>query len=119
MKQLKRSECAVLPLVLKGKWYDMIASGKKKEEYRDATKYWRVRVSNWSHYFYEKPSKIPVVEFRLGYASSAPRMAFTAKRGVFGFWQYNHSWEVSHPEWGEPETSHYVIRLGERVELVD
>ena len=26
MEQLKRSECAILPLVLKGKWYDMIAS---------------------------------------------------------------------------------------------
>ena len=24
-----------------------------------------------------------------------------------------------HPEWGEPETPHYVIKLGERVELVD
>lgn len=36
MKQLKRSECAILPLVLKGKWYDMIASGEKREEYRDA-----------------------------------------------------------------------------------
>lgn len=61
----------------------------------------------------------PLVEFRLGYASSAPRMVFTAKRGVFGFWKYNHSCEVSHPEWGEPETQHYVIKLGERVELVD
>lgn len=23
------------------------------------------------------------------------------------------------PEWGEPTSQHYVIRLGERVELVD
>lgn len=28
-----------LKLVLKKKWYDMIASGIKKEEYRDATEY--------------------------------------------------------------------------------
>lgn len=27
MKQLKRSQCAILPLVLKGKWYDLIKSG--------------------------------------------------------------------------------------------
>jgi hypothetical protein len=25
----------------------------------------------------------------------------------------------NHPEWGEPETPHYVIKLSERVELVD
>lgn len=29
------------------------------------------------------------------------------------------SWRKSHPEWGEPETPHYIIGLGERVELVD
>lgn len=46
MKQLKRSECAILPLVLKSKWYDMIANGEKKEEYRDAIKYWFTRLSN-------------------------------------------------------------------------
>ena len=27
--------------------------------------------------------------------------------------------ESNHPEWGEPETPHYVIKLGGRVELVD
>jgi hypothetical protein len=31
MQKLKRSHCAVLPLVLKGEWYDMIASGEKRE----------------------------------------------------------------------------------------
>lgn len=33
MKQLKRSQCSILPLVLRGKWYDMIAAGEKREEY--------------------------------------------------------------------------------------
>lgn len=27
--------------------------------------------------------------------------------------------DSNHPEWGEPKTPHYVIKLGERVELVD
>lgn len=40
MRKLKRSECAVLTLVLKGKWYDMIEGGEKREEYRDSTPYW-------------------------------------------------------------------------------
>lgn len=30
MRTLKRSECSILPLVLKGKWYDMMASGVKR-----------------------------------------------------------------------------------------
>lgn len=40
-----------LHLVLKGKWYDMIASGEKKEEYREIKPYWRNRFvtycTNW------------------------------------------------------------------------
>ncbi len=34
----------ILDLVLKGKWYDMIASGEKLEEYRDITPYWCSRI---------------------------------------------------------------------------
>ena len=33
-----------LHLVLKSKWYDMIASGEKKEEYRAITPYWANRI---------------------------------------------------------------------------
>lgn len=119
MRQLKRNECAILSLVLKGKWYNMIARGEKKAEYRDGTKYWYTRLSNWSRHFFDEPSKTLLVEFRHGYASSSPRMVFTVKRGVYGHWQYRHSQETTHPEWGEPEAPHYIIILGERVELVD
>ena len=43
MIELKRSSCAILPLVLKGKWFDMIERGEKREEYRMATDYWLKR----------------------------------------------------------------------------
>lgn len=33
-----------LDLVLKGKWYDMIDSGEKKEEYREIKAYWCNRI---------------------------------------------------------------------------
>lgn len=33
-----------LTLSLKKKWYDMIASGEKKEEYREVTEYWNKRL---------------------------------------------------------------------------
>ena len=34
-----------LHLVLKGKWYDMIANGTKKEEYREIKPYWARRLT--------------------------------------------------------------------------
>lgn len=106
MRTLKRSDCAVLPLVLKRKWYDMIASGEKNEEYRDATEYWKTRICNWEWH------GTTVVEFRLGYAKNAPRMAFRV-RGVAQI-----RWGApGHPEWGEPYGKHYAIFLDERVIL--
>ena len=116
MRQLRRECCAVLTLVLKGKWYDMIACGRKREEYRDATRYWETRLRNWSRRIYEE-CKLPVVEFRLGYASCSPRMAFLVEKRVFGYWTFLHAGTVRHSAWGEPDTQHYVIVLGERVEL--
>jgi hypothetical protein len=110
MKQLKRSECAILPLVLKGKWYDMIASGEKKEEYRDARLFWRKRianVNNKAHIGYDKPI---VVAFSRGYKKQD--MFYVVDKILYADGS-------GHPEWGEPETPHYVIKLGERVELVD
>ena len=73
MMKLKRSECAVLSLVLKGKWYDMIERGEKREEYRDDKVYWAIRLVNW-----DDDGRKCVVEFRRGYGHDAPRMAFTS-----------------------------------------
>ena len=119
MKTLKRSECSVLPLVLKTKWYRMIECGIKLEEYRYATDYWNKRIANWINRHIDE-GKTAVVEFRLGYQKNAPRMAFILD-GLFGpaprisvvpaF--------TSHHEWGEPICKYWTIRLGERVELVD
>lgn len=111
MRTLKRSKCAVLPLVLKGKWYRMIESGEKCEEYRDATDYWKSRIRNWRSGFFD--GKYAVVEFRLGYQRNAPRMAFLC----WLLTPLNKCYDPIHPEWGEPKTPHYVIALDERVEL--
>mgnify|MGYP006974606408 CR=1 FL=1 len=108
MKQLKRSECAILPLVLRGKWYDMIASGEKKAEYRDITSFWQKRIYNFLH----KKGYITadVVAFSKGYKKAD--MFYI----VDIVYRTN---DLNHPEWGEPETPHYVIKLGERVEVID
>lgn len=109
MKQLKRGGCAVLPLVLKGKWYDMIDCGEKKEEYRDAKLFWRTRITNVIYKAHNEDNPI-VVAFSLGYKKQD---MFYVVDGILCADGSNH------PEWGEPETRHYVIKLGERVELVD
>ena len=121
--ELPRSRCSILPLVLKGKWYDMIASGEKREEYRLPTLYWRKRLHNWNVRFTE--STTPVVEFRRGYAKDAPRMAFwclgiETVNGLMPYAYVEHPADrCLHPEWGEPDEPHYFIELGGRVELTD
>ena len=62
MRKLTRQYCSILSLVLKRKWYCTIESGKKLEEYRDDSAYWRRRINNWI-----SNGGFPVVEFRLGY----------------------------------------------------
>lgn len=125
MKSIKldRRRCSILPLVLKGKWFDMIASGEKREEYRLPTLYWRKRLHNWDRKFNAEIT--PVVEFRLGYARRAPRMAFwcVGIETVRGLMPYAYvdttSLKHLHPEWGEPVEPHFYISLGGRVELTD
>lgn len=40
----------ILDLPLKAKWYEMIESGNKKEEYREIKKYWIGRLAKWSSF---------------------------------------------------------------------
>lgn len=113
MKTLERSKCAILPLVLKKRWFDMIALGQKKEEYRDVTKYWQTRIHNW-HERARMAGMPMVMEFRLGYAARAQRTAFLLAGG-FGV---RGKFRFPHPDWGEPNEKHFVLPLGERVKLV-
>lgn len=111
MRKIKRSECSVLSLVLKGQWYDMIDKGGKREEYRANTRHWRVRIENFQKKF--ETGRPLVVAFQNAYQK--PSMWFYVNGislRVGGF--------CRHPEWGEPkEEAHFAISLGERVELVE
>lgn len=122
MEEIKRDKCAILSLVLTYKWYDMIEHGGKREEYRDATKYWRIRLNNWDKRF--TAHNTPVVEFRRGYAHNAPRMAFWCLgiETATGMKPYAYvdlpTDKRHHPEWGEPSAPHFFIELGGRVTLI-
>lgn len=76
-----------LHLTLKKKWFDMIASGEKKEEYREVKKYWVDRLT-WHEYHDRSTIELihllsskeairrdfDVVEFKNGYGKNAPTM---------------------------------------------
>lgn len=88
-----------LKLVLKKKWYDMIASGEKTEEYREITDYWIKRIHGKGYEY---------VTFYLGYAKDRPSMTFEMKTPKIccGF-----------PQWGaEIGKFYFVIPLGKRIE---
>ena len=91
----------ILHLVLKKKWFDMIESGFKKEEYRDAKDYWHARLPN---------KNFDAVEFRLAYSKQAKRMRFKLDRIEIG---------LPRKEWSEGQVDAgqfvYVIVLGERL----
>jgi len=85
----------VLRLTLKKKWYDMIASGEKKEEYREPKPYWQTRLEN---------KDFDVIQFRNGYAKDAPTM-------VVGFLGMDYG--LGNPEWGGGIKPVYILKLGE------
>ena len=93
-----------LKLVLKKKWYDMIDSGEKREEYRDFTDYWQKR-------FYDKDNVkwryYDTVTFYLGYAKDRPQMTFAVDKLWAG---------KGKPEWGaDPNRDYFIVYLGARI----
>lgn len=108
----------VLHLILKKKWFDMIASGEKKEEYREVKPYWVQRLT-WHEFhkcdllellYREIESDVyrhdfDLVCFHNGYSKSSPAMTFYFKGIYIGF---------AKPEWSDNwQGDVFVIKLGE------
>jgi len=60
-----------LNLTLHKKWFDQIASGEKRIEYRENKPYWNARLDG---------KKFEAVCFKNGYSSSAPKMVIECKK---------------------------------------
>ena len=59
----------MLTLPIKKRWFDMILSGEKKEEYRDITPYYETRFKNlWGDRYMGKRK----IMFRNGYSIHSP-----------------------------------------------
>lgn len=114
---------ATLDLVLKVRWYEMIASGEKREEYRKIGDYWSKRLlvpldtekradgvptpqygdlSNRSAAAFRK---FAFVRFRRAYTSTAMTFAVDGIEIAEG-----------NPEWGAiPGVKYFVIKIGNRI----
>lgn len=59
------AEQRILHLTLHREFFERIAEGSKKEEYRDRTDYWKTRLEGRDY---------DIIRFRNGYAANAPEM---------------------------------------------
>lgn len=122
-----------LDLVLKHKWYDMIACGEKKEEYREIKPHWFDRLID---------CRVPKTSFLatryFGLDNSTPQIhnlkedfdsewlvfkEFDAVRFHRGYTSTTMTYEIEsisigkgNHEWGaEPGKDYFVIKLGKRL----
>ncbi len=105
------SEPKVLHLTLKKKWFDMVASGEKKEEYREYKPYWKKRLFNYElkdFGYLVSEKKFDIVEFRNGYSKDSPNVKVKCERVCVD--------SKGNPEWGfdsESPRLTIVIKLGD------
>jgi hypothetical protein len=91
----------MITLPIKKKWFDMIVSGEKREEYRDITPYY---ISRFARYFELRVR----VKFRNGYRLDSP----TIERTVIPYIGYGR------PEWGaEPYKKYIVLGIQNKKEV--
>lgn len=98
----------ILHLTLKKKGFDMIASGEKKEEYREIKDYWVNRLCNVGaevEHCGLDYKDFDIVEFKNGYSKDAPKVHL----------QFIECYvDKGKPEWGaELDKEYFVIKLGE------
>lgn len=92
------SELRILHLTLKKKWFDMIASGEKREEYREIKPYWDKRLNK----------EYDAIKFRNGYAKDSPVMLVELKRALVNLGVIT---------WGAPLGEEvYILELGKILE---
>ena len=91
----------ILYLSLKEKWYRLIESGVKKEEYRVYNDYWKKRLigKEYTH-----------VQFTLGY----PKRDDYSRRMTFTLNGIEH--QEGKEEWGaEKGVKYFVLKIGDRI----
>lgn len=84
-------------LPIKKKWFDLIASGHKKQEYREIKPYYNSRFRK--HVISQEPFDCIL---RNGYSCKSPQIKITTKCSV----------ETGNPDWGAtPGNLYYVLDI--------
>lgn len=111
----------ILHLTLKKKWFDMIASGEKKEEYREIKEYWLNRLcieTEWRMQPYIKPDFshnevdyafqwFEYIVFKNGYSSSSPTLKVECLGIDIG---------KAKPDWSDNwQGDVFIIKLGKKL----
>ena len=122
-----------LHLPLKARWYEMIESGVKTEEYRETKPYWIKRMFNtidvgYTHYesvdnecaqFYATNVDLLKDDFELG---GFQLKGYTHIKFSYGYTKRTMTFEIESitigkgkPEWGAPTEEVFIVKLGKRV----
>lgn len=99
-------EVRILKLTLKKKWFDMILSGIKKEEYREYKEYWKKRLLvpiNTGDTLFQK---YDLVEFTNGYGKDKPQITLECKGIDIG---------NGNCKWGAPLEDVFIIKIGKEI----
>lgn len=113
--ELLKKDVKVLRLTLNKKWFDMILSGEKKEEYREVKDYWMSRIvgvkgcgTNYNFTILQnlknKCKDFDFVIFKNGYSSDA-RSILVECKGI--------KVDNGKKKWGAPDYRVFVIKLGD------
>ena len=98
-------------LPIKRKWYEMILSGEKKEEYREIKPYYMSRFkrvfSMYPHSFIPYGNDEHEVVFRNGYGREAPQFTAICSLDI----------KEGRPEWGaDPGMEYYALTVKEIIQ---
>ena len=121
-----------LYLTLKKEWYDMIASGEKREEYREIKPYWCRKIMtqrgfkcpNKFSYGFSQSSFPQFMCRRTGTACIQPNSSgFSHVRFRRGYTTETMMFKVGSviigrgkPEWGAPNHDVFIIKLGNKLQ---
>lgn len=116
----------ILYLTLNAKWYNMIESGEKKEEYREIKPYWQKRLlccyDPWLRIDGDCRNRGKRGCFDCALAPHQQAAEFDAVRFSYGRTKRTMTFTIRYicigkgkPEWGAPEEDVFIIKLGNRI----
>lgn len=96
LNKVRNNGIKIVTMPIHKKWFNLILSGDKKEEYREIKEYWRKRL------LHDKTTHLRLVN---GYGANAPYLLIEVKNIKTG---------TGKEEWGAvPGEQYYVLELGE------